>query len=157
VLRSCIAALVLCGAPGCSLLFVEGPPPDHAHMQQPFDCTSSNAAPIVDTAFAVLYALSAATVSARTEASAEHRDLTPSVLMIGVATLEGVSAVRGFVTTSKCRAAEQQWVGRQRARPREARCGSDADCKADRVCELGACVAPRMPALTPQPASEAQP
>lgn len=146
-----LAACALAGGPGCSFLFVDGPPPNHATSVDPIDCTQSRAAPIIDTIFAGLYGLSA--VSTATEHGSASGTGSRAALMLGVAAVELASAAHGYANTADCREAKQRWAERRIAEAPGAACGSDLDCRDDRVCEAGACVAP-VPDLV-APAAEA--
>ena len=146
-LRAAVALAALGVAPGCSYLFVDGPPPGHEQMQY-FDCTTSRAAPIADTVFAALYGLSALAPAAESGLR-EDQGLVIAALA-GVALFEAGSAAHGFGRTSKCEAAKKQMAGRRTTQPRGT-CGKDLDCKGDRVCEAGLCVQP-----PPRTAQEAQ-
>jgi hypothetical protein len=141
-------AVALGFGPGCSILFVDGPPPEHERMRD-FDCTTSRLAPAVDTVFAAAYGVSAA--GAATGASSS-KDRTETIgLMVGFAAVETVSAVIGFSRTNACAKAKEQLAQRTPEQGSGGGCGSDVDCKGDRVCEAGLCVAPSQPAASAGP------
>jgi type IV secretory pathway VirB10-like protein len=97
-----IAALVLHS--GCSFLFVKGPPANHAEVAS-FDCSDSNAWPVVDLLWAGLNGLGAA--SAAGDQEIENRD---QVVGVGVAWLvvSGISAIYGFNKVSQCNDAKRK-------------------------------------------------
>jgi hypothetical protein len=138
---------------GCSYLFVEAPPEGHERMRH-FDCTSSRLAPIVDTAFAGMYGLSGVVYGA---AAAQSRGSTygraptsVAVGMLAIAAVDAASAAHGYSTTSECRRAKRDLNERLLSMPPSG-CGSDAECKGERICEAGLCVAPR---TEPAPSTE---
>ena len=94
------------------MLFVEGPPPRHAAMPY-FDCTSSVAAPVLDTVWAGLNGAGALIALGSTDAELKMQNQTNNrgtVIGVGLAwlALSGVSAVRGYQQTSDCREAKAQ-------------------------------------------------
>lgn len=150
ILLACLAAL-----PGCSMLFVDGPPPDYA--QRPyFDCTTSRLAPVTDTIFAAFYGLGGVAVAAAPsdfEIDSSTRT-SVAVVYIGWATFLAVSAVGGFNDTDACDAATDELNQRRSAQPPQwypngapqqqpvpnAGCTTDVQCKMDRVCVQGVCM-----------------
>lgn len=102
--RSLIGAMILTMllGSGCSLLFVHGPPEDHATLAR-FDCTESNAVPVLDVIWAGLNGLGAASVDG---ANPQH----DQIVGVGVAWLvvSGISAVYGFTKVSHCNDAKRQ-------------------------------------------------
>jgi hypothetical protein len=102
---------------GCSFLFSEGAPADHARRAT-FSCGTSHAPPVLDTVFAGVLAYGAAnTASSR---ASEIAKVDPAMqadkrreidLAIGVsallATLDAASAVYGYHAVSSCRGAEE--------------------------------------------------
>jgi hypothetical protein len=155
-LRVALAA-TLVGSGGCSPLFVEAPPTEHARLRY-FDCTSSRAAPILDTVFASLYGISGVMIA--TDSSAYHDRTLVASLAFALAAGLGVSAVHGFSTTSECREAKAELLERSAREPAPSEgCRRDTDCKDERICESGACVFALPASLPPAPApsSPAQP
>jgi hypothetical protein len=97
---------------GCSFLFVHGPPADHARVTT-FECSESNAWPVVDVIWAGLNGLGAA--------SAAGDDKNPQqgqIVGVGIAWLvvSGISAIYGFGKVSTCkdakRARDERYLGR---------------------------------------------
>jgi hypothetical protein len=139
-LRSALALVALGSTPGCSYLLVDGPPAGHEQMRY-FDCTSSRAAPIADAIIAGVYGVSG------TAMASEVRDTdggaTVLVASLAIAAVEAASAVHGFRKTSECADAKRGLTARVVATAgKSTSCGSDRDCKGDRICEVGLCVAP---------------
>jgi len=168
-MRACALTLSLALLPlsGCSWLLVEAPPPGHEHLRY-FDCSTSRAAPIVDTVLGGLYGLTAVEMAVDRSGSGSGvpagETVTLVVVEAGLAAMFGVSAVYGYGTTAKCDDAKASLTERTLASPartpsapRTPRgCGSDADCAGDRICEQGACVVPPelvLPAAPTVPAS----
>ena len=153
-------ALLLGGAlacePGCSVVFVDGPPANHPELAH-VECTTSRALPIVDTVIAGAYGLAGAS-TATERAPGGPSPAYRSVPMLAMAAAVGASAVHGYAKTTDCRAARRQWKARLTARAANA-CGRDADCAGARVCEAGLCVDPMLmfppPLAVPPAAPEA--
>ncbi len=157
-MRIALAALVFDLLQGCSFLFVR-PPPDLEEMGaariEHVDCTTSRAAPIIDTVIAASYGLSvlgALSVANDTNLTTDEREYAAGYALgagLGLA-LFGWSSRYGWTRTSRCATAQilaQQNLMHARDR---AGCGSDSECKGDRVCDAGMCVEPpaaRAPAL----------
>lgn len=139
--RGGVRGLVACQLGGCSLLFVNGPPAKHERMAD-FDCTTSRLAPVFDAFEGAAYV--AASVGSEVSAGKGIGNAG----WIGALGF-GASAVYGFSKTSQCARAKQDLAGRKQSGALSA-CGSDADCKADRICEAGLCVAPPGPRLLPE-------
>jgi hypothetical protein len=166
-MRTLALALGLAVLPGCSWIFVEGPPVGHERLRY-FDCSTSRAAPIVDTVFGGLYGLAA--VETAVGNGSDSASVTVPIVLVeaAAAVVFGVSAVYGYGTTSKCDDAKERWARRVMAAPPPAPrmpsgprpCGSDVDCAGDRICERGACVLPPEtvgPAAVTVPAPSASP
>src|ERR1700759_730290 len=96
-----IAALT--AQPGCSFLFVNGPPDNHAKLPT-WDCSDSNAWPVVDVIWAALNGIGAASASGGDQTTNAQGDMVSSstVVAVGVAWLvvSGVSAIYGFKKVS---------------------------------------------------------
>ena len=155
---------------GCSLLFVDAPPPNHAQLRH-FDCTSSKAAPIIDTVIGGYQVVRTAVALSAEDSDYGSYPISRGADIafgLGLSTLFIASAVYGFSTTGDCSDAEDALARRSLSRPESydgaaARplvvgCTTDAQCKADRVCEAGRCVDPLPPAppaapLAPPPAA----
>jgi len=89
---------------GCSFLFVHGPPANHAELAS-FECSDSNAWPVVDAIWAGLNGLGAA--------SAAGDDANPDqgqIVAVGVTWLvvSGISAIYGFGKVAACHDAKRQ-------------------------------------------------
>jgi hypothetical protein len=95
-----LAAMGL-AAGGCSLIFLDGPPPRHETLQS-FDCTSSRVAPVLDAALAGL--LATATISAATDDSAGSA--AGAVMAASLAGAAMAASAHGFVQTEHCAAAK---------------------------------------------------
>ncbi len=101
-----LLSIALAGPSGCSALFVEGPPPDHARLRY-FDCTSSRAAQTVDMILGGVMVLAA--LGAAQDSSAEpSARLTVNLVAAG---LVG-SAIYGTVRTDSCREAKSDLMAR---------------------------------------------
>ncbi|HEX4423252.1 MAG TPA: hypothetical protein VH165_35320 [Kofleriaceae bacterium] len=90
--------------PGCSFLFVSGPPADHARRAS-FDCSESNAVPVLDTIWAGLNALGA--ISATGDGTNPNQG---EIVAVGVGWLvvSGISAIYGYSQVSQCKKAKQE-------------------------------------------------
>ncbi len=120
--RQALAATV-CGvllgvAPGCSLLFVKGPPGDYRPQpapSAPVDCTESSAGPILDgvmTALGVLVLIAGAGMSAESCTPQDMfctKQAGPPTIGVGAVTaaLWGASALAGASRVADCRAAKE--------------------------------------------------
>ncbi len=108
-----VAALVIVPA-GCSLAFVNGPPPNHQKLAY-FDCSSSRALPTLD-----LLVAGAATVDAI--GGAAGASTLPSnraeLAVFGTeAALFAASAIYGYSKTAECREAQSEMVKRSAQAP----------------------------------------
>lgn len=98
--RPAVGAIALTAFSGCSLLFVEGPPRDHASRHF-FDCTTSMLAPGMDATLTGALALSVLGVAS--DQTHDTRDIvTQSALVVGAM----ASATYGYLQVSKCRQAK---------------------------------------------------
>jgi hypothetical protein len=152
-MRALVPTLLLALLPGCSLLFVEGPPPGHQRLRY-FDCTSSRLAPIVDTVFSAVYGLGGVVQAADMADADVGGDVVPAVLVpLGLAALFGVSAAHGYATTSECEDAKARWAHELLSAPARAapsaRCGRDTDCPGAQICDQGTCVIVEVPPAPP--------
>jgi hypothetical protein len=167
--RSGLSTLTVClswSLAGCSWLTVVGPPKGHEHYAR-FDCTTENVAPGIDVALAASEFIGA-TILLATVHDSSH---TTAAVVGGAAGfvasgIYGVSAGYGFETTAACRKARLHADERERTEeiqmrsavrpsqpsypytrvpafsPRPPGCSYDTQCKGDRVCDRGRCVAP---------------
>ncbi len=102
---------------GCSLLFVQGPPGNHASLPT-VDCSYRNTAPVVDTVLAGLAVLDLAIAAGSTEQQWEDLNLgqkqsTVLTLALVRLALYGGSAIYGYSKTSSCRQAREAAQRRQ--------------------------------------------
>jgi hypothetical protein len=128
--RSCLSGVVAVvtsvSLSGCSFLFVNGPPDNHKAMPY-FDCTSSVAAPVLDTVWAGLNGLGAASAASASDAQWKAQGQSNergTVAVVGLVWLmiSGASAIRGYQLTSDCREAKGQLAARL-TQPRPSRPG----------------------------------
>lgn len=99
--------------PGCSFLFVKGPPAEHAQMSS-FDCSESMAWPMIDATWAALAALNGiGVITAILDTTTKTPDQT-RVIVVGASwlLLSGISAIDGFGKVRECNAARRQWAER---------------------------------------------
>jgi hypothetical protein len=96
-----IAVAVATSAAGCSFLFVDAPPRDHASRRY-FDCTSSYLAPGVDTTLGGL--LSLGVIGSMSDSSTDNQAIVEGTIVAGAAL---ASATYGFLRASHCRDAKQ--------------------------------------------------
>jgi hypothetical protein len=95
-----VGAIALTSISGCSLVFVEGPPHDHASRHF-FDCTTSMLAPGLDAALTGATALAVLGVASdQTHTTGDI--VTQSALVVGAM----ASATYGYLQVSKCRQAK---------------------------------------------------
>src|SRR5215813_4056165 len=83
--------------PGCSWIFVQPLPKDYEYGA--INCTTSRAAPVVDTLFTATNAISAAYVAGKDNVANKGAAVT---LGLSVATLWMMSAIYGYSHTSEC-------------------------------------------------------
>lgn len=113
----CQLALILavaCGSAGCSLAFVNGPPPNHEKIAY-FDCSTSNALPTIDLLFA-----GAATVDAiggTAGASGLPSNRAELAVFGAEAAVFAASAIYGYRKTSECRKAQSDMLRRAALSP----------------------------------------
>jgi hypothetical protein len=96
---SCIALVIPLG---CSVLFVQGPPPNHTSLRY-FDCTSSRMPPISDGVLGGLVALGSLGAAEEARATGESQI---ALVWTGVGLGLLGSAVYGWMKTDTCRAAK---------------------------------------------------
>src|SRR5258708_32716730 len=92
-----IVALALANS-GSSLLFMDAPPANHTKLNY-FDCTSSMTAPVLDTIWAGLNGIGAATASGPNSSSTV-------AVGLGWLAISGAAAIYGFPTPGACRHAK---------------------------------------------------
>lgn len=108
----CAASIAFC-LHGCSFLFVEAAPADHATRPY-FTCTSSQVAPIFDTIGAATYGLGALGQTVVSSATDTDLPLAITVFNFALAATLGASAANGYTTTSECSDATAALYNRQR-------------------------------------------
>jgi hypothetical protein len=148
-----LGMLSLCG---CSWIFVERTPANHQQLVA-FDCTTSVAAPVLDTVWGGLNLVGALSAAGANEHnwSGPADPATTVIVGVGWAIVSGVSAAYGFAHTKACREAKDDLYARlsrqqppgyaTNAGPIESvgpGCQNDVDCKGERICERHQCVFP---------------
>ncbi|HEX8108568.1 MAG TPA: hypothetical protein VF516_12630, partial [Kofleriaceae bacterium] len=116
-----LAWVMVASLSGCSLAFVNGPPPQHEQLPA-FDCTESRVAPVLDTLFAALQVANFAVAAGSTDQQWSdtfngHPPINrgPAIpLYAALAALGTVSAYYGYSKTGDCREALE--AARNRAR-----------------------------------------
>lgn len=155
---------------GCSFLFVQAPPAGHAELSQ-FDCTSSMAAPVLDTVAAGFQVVRTGIALAADEADYADFPLSRGAdiaLGLGFTALFTAAFVHGFSTTADCEDAKSALAQRsdqanKLQSPHSAPggapvvCSYDAQCKGERICEAGICVAPQAPVPPAAPPPDSTP
>jgi hypothetical protein len=140
----CQLALILaiaCSSAGCSLAFVNGPPPNHEKIAY-FDCSTSNALPTIDLLFA-----GAATVDAiggTAGASGLPSNRAELAVFGAEAAVFAASAIYGYGKTSECRKAQSDMLRRAALSPTFAS-------------PYGYAPAPNRPGFAPPPAAPYDP
>jgi hypothetical protein len=89
---------------GCSFLVVSGPPSNHASLAS-FDCSESNAVPVLDTIWAALNGIGA--ISAAGDSSNPNQG---QIIGVGLSWLaiSGAAAIYGYTKVSQCKAARRE-------------------------------------------------
>jgi hypothetical protein len=103
-LRHRAGSLLVFLLPGCSMIFVEPAPSNYASLTS-YDCTTTKAAPVVDTILALSNLGTAAYVAGHDNAGNKQESVT---LALSVATMWAGSAIYGYWTTSKCSEAKEE-------------------------------------------------
>jgi hypothetical protein len=106
---------------GCSFVFIDGPPTEHAKMSY-FDCTSTYGLPVADGLFALTGALGAGEALSQSKQAYSDKNGGASRnaaagLDITLAALGAVSAVYGIVQTERCDRAKEALKARIFAPP----------------------------------------
>src|ERR1043165_268607 len=99
-----ISSLLLAPLPGCSFLSVHGPPENHAALTT-FQCSESNAWPVLDGIWSLLNGLGALTA-----AGDDNNPDQGQIVAVGLSwfVVSGISAIYGFSKVSDCNKARQQ-------------------------------------------------
>lgn len=146
-LRLALCAVVLT-AGGCSYVFVDGPPKNHAQMPY-FQCSSSKAWPVLDTVFAASLAIG--TVGALADGGSSQ-DTAGAVIVAAEAAAFALSALGGFQKVEACQEAFGELIARAGSAPRYAAAPSFREPPPDPwVNPPPGLFAPRMTAPPPQP------
>jgi hypothetical protein len=152
---------------GCSFLFVDTPPTVHGDeppAMRSVQCTSSVAAPVVDTVIAAFEAVRTGFALGADDADYHNYPISRGAdiaIGLGLTGLFAAAAGYGYVNTSECSDLKEQareppppgWVPPPPRMPPptiQTMCSYDAQCKGDRICEGGRCVSP--PPSSPPPA-----
>lgn len=171
ILNACVfavAAAVL--LQGCSFIFVDTPPTMHDGAPPPSEirCTTSAAAPIVDTVIGAFEAVRTGFALSADESDYHSYPISRTAdiaIGFGLTTLFAAAAAYGYINTSKC--ADMKETASESPPPRmtlspprmvaplRAWCSYDTQCKGDRICENGRCVSPPPP--RPPPAEQVPP
>ena len=106
--RLALCTLILTGG-GCSFAFVDGPPAKHAHLPY-FECSSSNAWPVIDTVIAA--SLGAGAAAAIADGGSSSNGTTDAVIAGAEAALFAVSALAGYQKVAACREAKGDLIAR---------------------------------------------
>jgi len=97
---------------GCSFLFMSRPPEPVVTPNYPVECTSSRAAPVLDTICAAYHGVAGIAILATPACSQEPEDVciydagdkaAVAAVMLGAAALCTASAVSGFRSAGRCR------------------------------------------------------
>jgi hypothetical protein len=112
-----VAVVTSVSLSGCSFIFTEGPPPNHERLPY-FDCSSSAAAPVVDTIWAGLNGLGALVAAGQSDEQwKQNNNATERSTVIGVGlvwlAVSGASAIYGYQKVGACRDAKAQLLMRQ--------------------------------------------
>jgi hypothetical protein len=100
------------GGGGCSFLFVSAPPANNEKLNY-FDCTSSNALPVVDTVIGGVYGIATVAELSNRSSSQSTSDTVGSVAVpLLVAGLFAASAINGLGKTDECRNARVKLMAR---------------------------------------------
>jgi hypothetical protein len=97
-----VAVALVANVSGCSALFVDGPPPNHAKLRY-FDCDSSRLAPVVDGSIAGIMGLA---VLGASDSGIGEQETGPFVMTIAIAGAALASSVYGWSKTSACQEAK---------------------------------------------------
>jgi hypothetical protein len=170
-----IATTLFCMESGCSWAFMTRPPTAVVAPNHPVECTTSVAAPVLDSICAGYFVANAIALGAGNyDSSTQSGGIA---LSLGLVALCGLSAISGYGHSSRCEKVKDanalcmsgslsachelraDWSPPPGATytPASMGCSRDIDCKGDRICDRGACVAPQTPvqpkAMPPAPAA----
>lgn len=141
---------------GCSFLFVKGPPANHAEMAS-FDCSESNALPVLDLIWAGLNGIGAASAAGDDQIMNQEQ-----IVGVGLAwvVVSGISAIYGFNKVGQCKNAREQREKRYQSYEEERRRAPDsvpAPVAPGAARAPGAIAPAPAPAPAPPPAAPAPP
>lgn len=103
------AAAFASSTSGCSWIFTEGPPSNHAMLPY-FDCSTSYAPPVLDTIWGGLNLLGAVNAAGQDD-DYENREAIMATGLIWAA-VSGASAVYGYSKVGQCHSAKEQLMVR---------------------------------------------
>lgn len=114
-----LAAALAISVTGCSFVFVDGPPREHAKLPS-FDCSTSRAVPILDSLFGALQLANFVYTATRTQQDWDdiYKGSAPfsrheGLAIYGVlAAVAGLSAYYGFSRVEQCREAKEELLVR---------------------------------------------
>jgi hypothetical protein len=89
-------------------MFVKGPPAKHAEKAS-FECSESNAAPVIDAIWAALNGIGAASAASNDQLMNREQVMTVGLTWLAVS---GISAIYGFSKVSQCNDAKRLRDGR---------------------------------------------
>jgi hypothetical protein len=154
--------------PGCSFIFVHGPPEKHEKLQY-FDCDSGGSAMTADIAGGAWSGLTAVALASSDDESEEPPPRSVPIAFTALSAVYLASAVYGGVNRSRCNRAKEELSARiasdyeqhrQRVReleqqvqqrPAPSGCSKDVECKGERICVATQCVAPPIPSAEASP------
>ena len=105
-LRLALCALVITGG-GCSFVFVDGPPKNHAQLPY-FECSSSKAWPVVDAVMAASLGLAAS--AAFVDGGSSSNDTGQGLVAAAEAAAFAISALHGYQKVADCREAKEELI-----------------------------------------------
>jgi hypothetical protein len=109
----CAAGLAV-ACSGCSFLFTKRAPADALDAEDPPKCTSSVAAPVVDTAITTFQVVRVALAARAEDYQYQGMPFDRQAdigIGAGLIALFGASAVYGFITSDRCRDVKERWDG----------------------------------------------
>jgi hypothetical protein len=146
--------------PGCSLMFVHGPPAGHEKAES-FDCTSSWGTVVADATGASVFGLTTLGMTAPREPGEEKPPAAAAAMVGTAAAIFTASAIYGAYNGRQCAAAKRDLGERVRQQAernkvlealrkehelqtqrRHAGCTRDIDCKGARICVASQCIDP---------------
>lgn len=154
---------------GCSFLFVDAPPANHAERAY-FACTSSRMGPILDGVVTVAAAITLGNQLLADQPDRIEGGAAATLITLGAAALFGASTVDGFITAEQCRTALEEAKTRRDSvalapspviRPTAdtaLACTDHNQCRPGRLCAGGVCINATLPTTTtPDVTQPAQP